>query len=965
MKFRDFIFTAVALILMVSPAFGQTSGMFVDHVDGLTPDGKIGTNDPVTFHIRLSNHTGSPLYGVATGFSVCSPDGAEWTNTVMDSIPGIIPLSMLDGGTFMYNWSVTGNGCDTVWYGGVRLFQSGIPDGFDEIICTIAIGPVDSMYVGKTICLDSTGHQNGSPWEWYVDGVPSSYVPAWDGPHYYEIVYSDPLGDDNGITLDHVDGLTPEGDIPTGTEVTYYFRMSNYTGDNINGCSHGFVISSPDGAEWTAMSCDTVWAVTSDMFDGFWSTSISPETGSGADTAGVGGFRLFTDGIVDGFDEVIFKMTIGPIDSMYAGKTIVLDSTFMLPSNWWMWSLDTYGNYVPPWDGPHSYDIVYVQPPDSNAMVYISQVDGMVGDDSIAVNTPITFHINFRDFLGLDMWGFTNGIRVYSPDGAEWNTTSGAFADAYLAAEYMDGGSFVNEFGVTGSGEDTVGFGAFKMFNEGIPTSYNSEVFNVTIGPIDPMYVGKTVCIDSSWYPPVSLWLWSLEPNGDSYAPYWEGPRCYTISDVVIEEGDDSLLIPSISTHACESYDVAQPVALKLTQLIKGATIPISIPEGVTVCSLSTAGLITDSWDWTFKQVNADSGFCFVALANSFGATLPDTTVTVFNIFFKTAPLCEISRYLSWDTTLSWDAARALTLSSTENYPVYPGFDPAANATEILGYIGGDINGDGVLDVSDLTCLVGYMFEGNYCVCTKDAGDVNNDCHGPDISDLTYYIDWLFAGGPLPQCVNCDVAARQVLKPSEEVFVDAVYGNNVTTIYLNSRMDLRGVQLGLRGSSNVEPVNLVGERLDVISGENHGLFNIGLLDMDGTEIIARGDYPIVQLPGQYELVSATVSDRQHTSIMPMINSGRKGLPTEFALEQNYPNPFNPITEINFSIPIATDVKLEIYNVMGQKVATLVNDRLEAGYHTAAWDGGDVASGVYFYRLKADSFVQSRKMMLLK
>jgi hypothetical protein len=91
----------------------------------------------------------------------------------------------------------------------------------------------------------------------------------------------------------------------------------------------------------------------------------------------------------------------------------------------------------------------------------------------------------------------------------------------------------------------------------------------------------------------------------------------------------------------------------------------------------------------------------------------------------------------------------------------------------------------------------------------------------------------------------------------------------------------------------------------------------------------------------------------------------KELPTEFTLEQNYPNPFNPVTEIHYSIPTATDVKLEIYNVMGQKVATLVNSHLEAGYHTAVWDGSYVASGVYFYRLKADSFVQSRKMMLLK
>ena len=155
MKFQVFVYTAAAFVLLVSMAFGQTSGMFVDHVDGLTPDGKIGTDRLVTFHIRMTNNTGYTMYGFATGFSVCSPDGAEWTTTVMDSIPGRVPYSMLDGGTFMYDWSITGTDCDTVWYGGVRFFQTGIPNGYDEIIGTITIGPVNSPHVGKNFFSDS------------------------------------------------------------------------------------------------------------------------------------------------------------------------------------------------------------------------------------------------------------------------------------------------------------------------------------------------------------------------------------------------------------------------------------------------------------------------------------------------------------------------------------------------------------------------------------------------------------------------------------------------------------------------------------------------------------------------------------------------------------------------------------------------------------------------------------------
>lgn len=94
------------------------------------------------------------------------------------------------------------------------------------------------------------------------------------------------------------------------------------------------------------------------------------------------------------------------------------------------------------------------------------------------------------------------------------------------------------------------------------------------------------------------------------------------------------------------------------------------------------------------------------------------------------------------------------------------------------------------------------------------------------------------------------------------------------------------------------------------------------------------------------------------------------LPTEYALDQNYPNPFNPTTEIGFALPANADVELSIFNVLGQKVATLVEGQQPAGYHTVTWngtnsDGSSVASGIYFYRITSEKFNTSKKMMLLK
>jgi len=90
------------------------------------------------------------------------------------------------------------------------------------------------------------------------------------------------------------------------------------------------------------------------------------------------------------------------------------------------------------------------------------------------------------------------------------------------------------------------------------------------------------------------------------------------------------------------------------------------------------------------------------------------------------------------------------------------------------------------------------------------------------------------------------------------------------------------------------------------------------------------------------------------------------IPLEFALEQNYPNPFNPITTINYQLPMTNDVNLSIYNILGQKVTTLVNKSQRAGYHQVEWDASGYASGMYYYKLQTSGgFVQSLKLFLVK
>ena len=102
-----------------------------------------------------------------------------------------------------------------------------------------------------------------------------------------------------------------------------------------------------------------------------------------------------------------------------------------------------------------------------------------------------------------------------------------------------------------------------------------------------------------------------------------------------------------------------------------------------------------------------------------------------------------------------------------------------------------------------------------------------------------------------------------------------------------------------------------------------------------------------------------------SAVITGVDGERAGLPNEYSLAQNYPNPFNPVTIIEFAIPTAIEVSLLIYSLKGEEVVWLIEGEMPAGYHQVTWNASDVSSGIYFYRLKAGDFVQTRKMVLLR
>lgn len=188
----------------------------------------------------------------------------------------------------------------------------------------------------------------------------------------------------------------------------------------------------------------------------------------------------------------------------------------------------------------------------------------------------------------------------------------------------------------------------------------------------------------------------------------------------------------------------------------------------------------------------------------------------------------------------------------------------------------------------------------------------------------------------------------------------------------------------MRYAASVKPPNMQGQVWEVNVSSNAGVSAVGLLlEEEGTLPSGFKRYVMdVERRFTYEdSENLTISMNGKTSRTLRVILGNEDfaaansdgiplVPLEFTLEQNYPNPFNPETTIRYQLKEISRVKLEIFNVLGQKVRTLVDGQVDTGSHSIVWDGRNdigvsIASGVYIYRIKAGNFVKSRKMVLVR
>jgi len=346
---------------------------------------------------------------------------------------------------------------------------------------------------------------------------------------------------------------------------------------------------------------------------------------------------------------------------------------------------------------------------------------------------------------------------------------------------------------------------------------------------------------------------------------------------------------------------------------------------------------------------------------------------------------------------------------SSETYTASGGW---VYTTEPQG-VCGDVNGDEIVNIGDVVYLVSYLYKGGPAPDPEWVGDANSDGI-TNIGDVVYLASYLYKGGP-PPCeppsgcgmfasasrLNGSTGHARIslsLKsvPSKENALGLAKASSgdldeVTEISVTGKFDriVTGAELVIEFDPN--EVEMLDPRLtpltvnlQLFTGTKDGIQKIGIVDLSGKSHIPAGEGALVNLRaegsnlGSIKLINAVLVDRDARALALEL-SGELNLemakehastPERFSLSQNYPNPFNPETEISYALPNGCRVELLVYNLLGQRVRTLVDEYQAAGHKSVHWDGTDedgnqVASGVYFYRIEAGQFTDARKMILMK
>ncbi len=452
-------------------------------------------------------------------------------------------------------------------------------------------------------------------------------------------------------------------------------------------------------------------------------------------------------------------------------------------------------------------------------------------------------------------------------------------------------------------------------------------------------------------------------------------PASLTVNLTIIP-GDaperDTVRVASVSAQPGEQIVV--PVYLHNVHELAAFSIPLTYDPAILTCdSVSFAGTRIDYIDITESNIDTIGGGILFGMVVFMEDYLQPGDGEIANLYMRVNS--EAPEQVSVIDSSFFPPAGQFLLFDPSSSSIYPEFQYGNIFVGLSLY--GDANGSGGVEIGDGVYLIQYVFKGQRPPIPINAGDANGDAD-VNIGDIVYIVDYIFKGGPPPPKAAPGMSAGPVYYTVEK---SANADGALLKIMLDSDVPIGGVQFEVpdpAGFIKTSAPVLGGMTRDMqaYSGFTAGSHRFGLCDMSGSGVIPAGQGELLTIPYSgieaAEIESFQVFDEHGNEIPAVLGTREKTepLPMQYSLMQNYPNPFNPTTTINYAVPAAGHVELIVFNVLGQKVKNLVNSEQQAGRYSVTWDATDnaghkVATGIYFYRLKADEFTKTRKMALIK
>lgn len=484
-----------------------------------------------------------------------------------------------------------------------------------------------------------------------------------------------------------------------------------------------------------------------------------------------------------------------------------------------------------------------------------------------------------------------------------------------------------------------------------------------------------------SWTPELAdTGIWSVAFRGSDPS----GGECLKQTQIRVTRPSTYRL--SLGVEECLlGSTVEVPISLLNSDPVSGIDLQVRYePSELTFLGVSRQGCRTENWEYfTYgeKTVGQNQLVKIVGIAD-----FPNQVQTA-----PLAPDSGVIAYLSFRVTSNPDLNGFLlsldfwSLDLTDNAFSSPRgkfithqnitLSPGGILLNSMNTLVGDINQNGIaFEIADAVKLAAYL-SGRTVLSPQQLinSDVNQDGHMASLADFVFLINHILRDGSPPQGGELPAGEAVAVRISDEPLPSGQSGFR-TSVGLESGKPIGGALVVFKGQNlRVENVRLSPEEdsLDLHTSQVGDEFRVLVVSSEAKPLPVG--IPLLRIEGEgLDTIQVSLSDEQGELLRAEQQREPNSLPTRYALYQNYPNPFNPATNIRYFVgdDCPVRVSLRIYNVAGQLVKTLVNDERPRGEYVQTWDGknennDDVASGVYFYKLRVSNYVETKKMVLLR